>query len=54
MTAPSSKALGETEDPQELVPGNVEQIEANVTRLTSEHTRIGGRFDSLKAVRVPD
>ena len=53
MTAPSSKALGETEDPRELVPGNVEQIEANVTRLTSEHTRISGRFDSLKAVRVP-
>ena len=54
MTAPSSKELGETEDPKELVPGNVEQIEANVTRLTSEHTRISGRFDSLKAVRVPD
>ena len=53
MTAPSSKALGETEDPRELVPGNVERIEANVTRLTSEHTRISGRFDSLKAVRVP-
>ena len=53
MTAPSSKALGETEDPKELVPGNVEQIEANITRLTSEHTRISGRFDSLKGVRVP-
>jgi hypothetical protein len=54
VSAPSSKALGETEDPKELVPGNVEQIEANVTRLTTEHTRISGRFDSLKAVRVPD
>ncbi len=54
MTAPSSKALGETENPKELVPGNVEQIEANVTRLTTEHKRINGLFDSLKAVRVPD
>ena len=54
MTAPSSKALGETEDPKELVPGNVEQIEGNVSRLTSEHTRISGRFDFLKAVRVRD
>jgi hypothetical protein len=54
VTAPSSKELGETEDPKELVPGDVEQIEANVTRLTSEHTRISGRLDSLKAVRVPD
>jgi hypothetical protein len=54
VTAPWSKSLGQTEDPKELVPGNVEQIEANVTRLTTEHTKISARFDSLKAVRVPD
>ena len=54
MTAPSSKQLGQTTDPQELVPGNVEHIEANVTRLESEHKRINGLFDSLKAVRVPE
>ena len=54
MTAPSSKALGESDNPKDLVPGNVEQIEANVTRLTNEHTRISGLYDSLKGVRVPD
>ena len=54
MTAPSSKQLGQTTDPQELVPGDVEHIEANVTRLESEHKRINGLFDSLKAVRVPE
>ena len=54
MTAPASKALGESDNPKDLVPGNVEQIEANVTRLTKEHTRISGLYDSLKGVRVPD
>lgn len=54
MTAPASKELGESENPQELVPGSVEQIEANVSRLDKEHQRISGLFDSLKAVRVPE
>ena len=54
MTAPSSKELGQTTDPQELVPGNTEHIEANVTRLADEHERISGLFDSLKSVRVPE
>ena len=40
MTAPSSKELGQTTDPQELVPGNTEHIEASYdsglrTRLTT-------------------
>ncbi|HET9944283.1 MAG TPA: hypothetical protein VFR56_01425, partial [Actinomycetes bacterium] len=54
MTAPSSKELGQPTDPQELVPGNTEHIEANVTRLADEHERISGLFDSLKSVRVPE
>jgi hypothetical protein len=53
VTAPSSKELGQTQDAKELVPGNVEHIEANISTVAKEHTRIDTKLDAMKRVRVP-
>lgn len=52
MSAPPSKQLGETEDPKQLIPGNVEKIQANVTTLSTESTAISNRLTSFKKVRT--
>lgn len=52
MTAPPHKELGETKDKTELVPGNVEHIDANVTALKNESKRITTGLDAVKKVRT--
>lgn len=52
MTAPPSKELGESEVASELVPGNVEQMHAQVTGLRKEAKKIAGLERSFRAVRI--
>jgi hypothetical protein len=53
MTAPAAKELGQTQDPQELIPGKPAHVDANVAALAAQHTRIGDKYDAVRAVSVP-
>ena len=52
MTAPPSQELGQSEDPTKLVPGSVGSVETMARDFSSEATRIGGFYDTFRAIRV--
>lgn len=52
MTAPPSKVLGDTDDPTELIPGNVGHVRDAVEDLGKRVEKIGDKYDGFKAIRV--
>lgn len=53
MSAPASLELGQTQDPQQLIPGKPAHVDANVTALGEQHTLIGEKYDAVRAVSIP-
>lgn len=53
MTAPPAKQLGQTQDPQELVPGDPEAVTAVATQFKDLHARADGAFDTFNRALVP-
>jgi hypothetical protein len=45
--------LGQTDDKTQLVPGRVSAVRANVDNLADEATRIQGKLQTFRGVRVP-